>query len=63
MQVTSLDVKLPTDSSVKHSPYIEAVIAHLKTWSDSTPRIPGRSMGYLRYGCGIWFGDQIFPVK
>ena len=41
-QVTSLD-NIPTDSSVKLSPHIEAVISHLKTWSETTPRLPGLS--------------------
>ncbi|CAB4025152.1 Hypothetical predicted protein [Paramuricea clavata] len=39
-QVTSLD-NIPNDSSIKLSPHIEAVISHLKTWSETTHRLPG----------------------
>ena len=45
-QVTSLDT-IPTDSSIKLSPHIEAVIAHLKNFSETTPRVPG--MIYLTH--------------
>ena len=38
--VTSLDT-IPNDSSIKLSPHIEAVIAHLKNFSETTPRVPG----------------------
>lgn len=39
--VTSLDNK-SNDPSIKLSTHMEAVIAHLKTWNESTPRLPGK---------------------